>query len=173
MFPIGTAGEYTVTSSLGRDSYPVSAPGYAIPTGYKERKEGMKNHSSLILKIGATVLLVSAFVIISIFVVLMAPIYILLAFRGHAKASTLVEIIPLGIIGTFIWKIWKKEGMSDTERAYYDGIALGQVKAAKKQGMIVGAGMIARTEDLSLRPIYNNRPKRNSQLTASDPIPYA
>lgn len=125
------------------------------------------------LKIGATVLLVIAFVIVSVFVVLMAPIYLALAMKGHAKVSTLVEIIPLGIIGTFIWKIWKSEGMSDTERAYYDGIALGQIKASKQQGMIVGAGMIARTEDLSLRPIYNNRPKKNSQLTASDPIPYA
>lgn len=127
----------------------------------------------LILKIGATILLVAAFVIVSIFVVLMAPIYIALAMKGHTKASTLVQIIPLGIVATFIWKIWKSEGMSDTERAYYDGIVAGQVKASKQQGMIVGARMIAYPEDLSLRPVYANRPKRNSQLSASDPIPYA
>lgn len=129
--------------------------------------------SVLILKIGATALLVAAFVIISIFVILMAPIYLVLAVRGKAKASTLVELIPLGIIVVAVHKIWQDEGMSDTERAYYDGIAAGQVRASKKQGMIVGASMIARTEDLSLRPVYNNRPKRNSQLSASDPIPYA
>lgn len=126
----------------------------------------------LILKSVATAMLITAFVILAGLMLILAPFYLLLIVKGKAKASTLVQIIPLGIIATFIWKLWQpeREGLSDTERAYYDGITEGQVKASRIAGRIEGAQMISAPEDLSIKPIYSLRaiPKRNR----NDDIPY-
>lgn len=127
--------------------------------------------SRLILKCLASGMLVTAFIFISALSLLMFPFYLALIVKGKAKASTIVQIIPLGIIGALLWKIWKPEGMSETERAYYDGISEGQIKASRAVGRLEGARMIAVPEDLSLKPVYSTRaiPKRSSQGTH---IPY-
>lgn len=127
--------------------------------------------SRLILKCLASGMLVTAFIFISALSLLMFPFYLALIVKGKAKASTIVQIIPLGIIGALLWKIWKPEGMSETERAYYDGISEGQIKASRVVGRLEGARMIAVPEDLSLKPVYSTRAisKRSSQGTH---IPY-
>jgi hypothetical protein len=141
-----------------------------IPSGVKEGIEGM-NVFGLILKCFATALLIIAFVILAGLLLVMAPFYILLIVKGKAKASVITQIIPLGIVATFIWKLWKPEGLSDTERAYYDGITEGQIKASRIAGRIEGARMISVPEDLSLKPVYSLRaiPRKSSQGTD---IPY-
>lgn len=131
------------------------------------------NVFGLILKSVATAMLITAFVILAGLMLVLAPFYLLLIVKGKAKTSTLVQIIPLGIIATFIWKLWKPEGLSDTERAYYDGITEGQIKASRIAGRIEGASMISVPEDLSIKPVYSVKGrlllKESSQGTE---IPY-
>lgn len=125
------------------------------------------NAFRLIFRIIATAMLTVAFTVITVFALVMFPFYLLLIAKGKAKAATFSQIIPLGIIAAFVWKLWKPEGMSDTERAYYDGIIEGQVKASRIAGMVEGSKMIAQSEDLSLKPVYSVR-----HIRKENGIPY-
>jgi len=125
------------------------------------------NAFHLIFRIIATAMLIVAFTVIAVFALVMFPFYLLLIAKGKAKAATISQIIPLGIIAAFVWKLWKPEGMSDTELAYYDGVVEGQVKASRIAGRIDGTRMIAQYEDLSLKPVYSVR-----HIRKENGIPY-
>lgn len=123
------------------------------------QKKGMRelNICKILFKGMLTAMLVVTFFALSALALVMSPFYLALIYRGKAKASTIVQIIPLGIIVALVWKIWKTEGMSETERAYYDGIIEGQIKASRLVGRMEGARMIAVPEDLSIKPVYSVR----------------
>jgi hypothetical protein len=125
------------------------------------------NAFHLIFRIIATAMLIVAFTVIAVFALVMFPFYLLLIAKGKAKAVTISQIIPLGIIAALVWKLWRPEGMSYTERAYYDGVMEGQVKASRVAGRIDGARMIAQVEDLSLKPVYSVR-----HIRKENGIPY-
>lgn len=125
----------------------------------------------LIVKSVATLLLVSALVMLSLLMLALLPIYLALIVKGKAKAATILQVIPLGIIAGFLWKLWKPEGISATERAYREGIDKGQLKAARAAGMIEGMQMIAQPEDLSLKPVYSLRDFK-TRAQDSEVIPY-
>lgn len=108
-------------------------------------------------KVIATLILFAAFVFLAALIVTMAPFYIALSMKGHAKLSSLIEIIPLGIITGLMWRLWKSEGLTAEEKAYYDGIGQGLVKGARKAGQRRGMSMVAYEEDLSLKPVYETR----------------
>lgn len=111
----------------------------------------------IILKVIATAVLFATFVFISVLAIMLAPLYIALSMKGHAKVSTLIEIVPLGLIVGMMWRLWKPEGLTPEEKAYYDGIGEGVVKGSRKAGVRKGMSMVAYEEDLSLQPVYETR----------------
>lgn len=112
-------------------------------------------HKALIFRIVATVFLGIAFAAISLLIVAMTPIYLALSMKGHTKFASLVPMIPLGIIGTAIYGLWRdSDDMTEEEEAYYEGLRKGKIKAYTEQGMIDGQKMLAKPEDLTIKPIY-------------------
>lgn len=111
----------------------------------------------IVLKVFATAILFCAFVFFAVLVITMAPLYIALSMKGNAKVSSLIEIIPLGLITGMMFRLWKHDGLTAEEKAYYDGIGEGVVKGARKAGVRRGMSMVAYEEDLSLKPVYETR----------------
>lgn len=112
---------------------------------------------TLVIKCIATAVLFATFVFLAILVVAMAPLYIALSMKGHAKVSSLIEIVPLGLLAGMMWRLWKPEGLTPEEKAYYDGIGEGVVKGARKAGVRRGMSMVAYEENLSPQPVYETR----------------
>lgn len=115
------------------------------------------SNKTIVLKVIATAVLFATFVFIAIIAIAMAPLYIALSMKGHAKVSSLIEVVPLGIIAGLMWRLWKPEGLTPEEKAYYDGIGEGVVKGSRKAGVRRGMSMVAYEEDLSLKPVYETR----------------
>lgn len=117
---------------------------------------------TIAFKVSATIVLFVSFVFLAALIIMMAPLYLALSMKSHAKVSSLIEIVPLGIIMGLMWRLWKPEGLTAEEKAYYDGIDEGLVKGAMKAGVRRGMSMVAYEEDLSLKPVYETRGRGKS-----------
>lgn len=126
----------------------------------------------LILKIIATLVLFASFVFLAALIILMAPLMIAFAMKGHGKLSSLIEVIPLGIIVGMLVKLWKPPEMSEEEKAYFKGIGEGLVKGARKEGQKVGRSMVVTEEYLGLTPVYETRGRGKKRNNEDDTIPF-
>lgn len=101
-----------------------------------------------------TAMLCAAFAFLSLVLIVLLPLHLAAAKGNVSKLATLTRVIPLGIIAAMIVKIWQPvDGRHPTEIAYYEGVAEGEAKAARLEGVKAGARSIAKAEPIDTRPI--------------------
>lgn len=118
----------------------------------------MREGFYIVGKIIATVALIAAILLSVAIAVAFTPFYLLLIVRGKGTTTLLLQIIPIALLGSLIWRLWSPDwNLTRNEKAFFKGVQDGQEKGAYREGERTGLATIAYPEDLSLKPIYETR----------------
>lgn len=92
----------------------------------------MEHYMKSLGRVIASVVLLGALLISIGLVFAFVPLYLAFAYKGRGKASSLLELVPIGILGGLLWRLWKpteEAKYEELQQAYSDGREKGYKEA--------------------------------------------